>query len=130
MAKIVISLFYFVFGFMLLFFAAGTKFIFGSALALPASFFLLVGIVMVVRLYQLWRRPDAFSKSIIRLKNIIPFLLLLILGVLFLDGLFSILQPSFIEHSKAAAGELVGGLAALFLSSILMGLLFRRIFRV
>lgn len=129
MYKIIISLFYFISGFLLLSLAVGARIISGSELVLPASFFFFTGIVMIIRLYQFWRKQEAFSKSMIRARNIIPFLLLLILGVLFLNGLLSVIAPSFIKNSGAATGELVGGLAALLLSSILMGLLFRRIFK-
>ena len=87
------SIFYFIFGTILLAIGYFSYSLLGIKFALISSFFTLIGLILIVRLYQIWFNQKLYSHSIKIIKNWWRFLLLIVLAIpSFYGALFDIME--------------------------------------
>lgn len=125
----VLSISLFIFSSLSLVFGVGIGVLFGPVFLVPASLLFVIGIIFSVKFYQTSRDRYETTAKIFRVKNILFFLLLFVLGMLFLNGLSSV-WPFFFKNTKDAFafGEMTGGLFMSVLATIGIYFITRKIF--
>lgn len=128
-SKIIASLFYIFASILPLSIGYFAYSLFGISMAVISSFFILIGLIMFIRLIQLWKYEKAFKRPMPMLKNWWRFLLLTIIVIpITLDAIFDVMGYFVFENLETETDFIAGVATFALIGCYLISLLLKGAF--